>query len=251
MWIALTALSLLPRVDAAAEIAHDFGLSPLRGTIELSLDLTVVRAPTWQLEIFTGVRTFVRHNADSESPVRISPRQVHYPVGARVRWPLAAGRSWALVAFHQSNHDVDITDPILNEETISYEIYGAEYRWPQVRVLGGLYYDRGTRLSGTPQTLPFDYYLFGAAVDGWLPLGKRAYGAGRVELIAHRNADHAPRYLNVGGHLDGGARWQGEGGEMRVFLRAQRIEDYRFLGDVRHALFVGFGIGSAAWPGRP
>lgn len=245
--IALTALSLLPRVDAFAEIAHDFGLSPLRGTIEVGVDLTVVQAPTWQLEIFTSGRTFVRHNSGSESPVRISPRQVHYPVGARLRWPLADGRSWALVASHQSNHDVDVTDPILNEETVSYEIYGAEYRWPQVRIVGGLYYDRGTRLSGDPQTLPFDYYLFGAAVDALVPLGRLGFGAGRVEVVAHRNRDHAPRYLNVGGRLDGGLRWQGEGGAMRLFLRAQRIEDYRFLGDVRHALLLGFGMGSGRW----
>lgn len=248
MWIALTALSLLPRIDAFAEITHDFGLSPLRGTIELGIDLTAVRAPTWQLEIFTGVRSFVRHNTDAESPVRISPRQVHYPVGARIRWPIDRDRSWALVAFHQSNHDVDVTDPILNEETVSYEIYGAEYRWARARVVGGLYYDRGTRLSGAPQTLPFDYYVAGAAVDGWHPLGALGYAAGRIELVAHRNAEHAPRYLNLGGHLDGGVRWPGEAGSMRLFLRAQRIEDYRFLGDVRHALFLGFAMGRGRGP---
>lgn len=245
MLIALTALSLLPRVDAAAEVTHDFGLSPLRGTIELRLDLEVVRAADWQVEIFTAARTFVRHNSATESPVRISPRQVHYPVGARLRWPLADDRSFAIFAFHQSNHDVDTNNPILNEETISYEIYGAEYRWPRLRVHGGLYYDRGTRLSGRPQTLPFDYYLCGATVEGWHPIGRLGYTAGRLTAVAHRNGDHAPGYLNLDGQVDGGLRWQGATGAMRVFLRGLRVEDYRFLGDLRHALLIGFAMGSA------
>jgi hypothetical protein len=242
--IALTALSLLPRVDARAEVAHDVGVSPLRGTIELAIDLEVVRLPTWSIDIFTGTRTFVRHNARTESPVRISPRQVHYPVGLRVRWPRADGESFSLVAFHQSNHDNDVTEPILNEETISYEIYGAAYHWPRTRVLAGIYYDRGTRLSGQAQTLPFDYYLFGAQVEGWRPIGRLGFAAARLEAVVHRNGDHAPGYLNLGGYIDGGLRWQGARGVMRTFLRAQRIEDYRFLGDIRHALFLGFSVGS-------
>ncbi|MGK0361800.1 MAG: hypothetical protein ACI9U2_004118 [Bradymonadia bacterium] len=244
MLIALTALSLLPRIDTVAEVAHDVGVSPLRGTIELRLDVEVVRAPTWQIEIFTTARTFIRHNTATESPVRISPRQVHYPVGIRLRWPRADGESVAVFAFHQSNHDVDTNDPVLNEETVSYEIYGAEYRWPQVRVHGGLYYDRGTRVSGRPQTLPFDYYLFGATVDGWHPVGRLGFVAGRMTAVAHRNADHTPQFLNIDGQIDGGLRWQGETGAMRVFLRGLRVEDYRFLGDVRHALMVGFAMGS-------
>lgn len=244
MLIALTALSLLPRIDARAEVAHDVGVSPLRGTIELSIDLELVRLPTWSIDIFTGTRTFVRHNRDDESPVRISPRQVHFPVGLRVRWPRADGEAFSLVAFHQSNHDVDVTNPILNEETVSYEIYGAAYAWPRARVLGGVYYDRGTRLSGTAQTLPFNYYVFGVQVEGWHPLGRLGFAAGRLEAVVHRNAEHAPRYLNLGGHVDGGLRWQGERGVMRTFLRAQRIEDYRFLGDVRHALLLGFSVGA-------
>ena len=72
-----------------------------------------------------------------------------------------------------------------------------------------------------------------------------AYTAARLEVITHRDADHDPAYVSFDGHLDLGARWQGEQGTLRVFLRGQRIENYRFLGDEpRHLLLIGTGLAS-------
>jgi len=50
------------------------------------------------LDIFTAVRTTVRENRADETVVRISPQQVAFPVGARLRSPLAAGREWRTFA---------------------------------------------------------------------------------------------------------------------------------------------------------
>ncbi|MEZ4474105.1 MAG: hypothetical protein R3F60_25620 [bacterium] len=240
----LLSLTLLPRLDAGAEVAHDFGLSPLRGTIDLGVDVEVVRAPTWHLDVFFNVRSFVRYNQPPESPVRISPQQVHYPVGLRVRWPLPGDQAWGVFAFHQSNHDIDTTDAVLNRETVAYEVYGAEWIRPHLHVHGGLYWDRGTRLSGKAQDRPFDYLLGGVTVAADHDVFAPGYVAGKLTLIGHRDADHAPAYLDVDGQLDVGARWRGPGGTLRIFLRAQRVENYRWLGDEpRHLILLGTGMG--------
>lgn len=245
MWPPLLALALLPRLDAGAEIAHDFGLSPLRGTINLNIDLSLLQSAPWQLDIFFGIESFVRYNQPPESPVRISPQQVHYPVGMRYRRDLGAGQAWGLFAFHKSNHDIDTTDRILNQETVSYEVYGADWLMPGLHLQGGLHWDRGTRLSSKAQDLPFDYMLFGVAVESEVPLSELAYAAARVELIAHRDAEHTPAYLDIDGHLDVGLRWAGDGGTLRVFLRGQRIENYRYLGhEPLHLVLIGTGMGS-------
>lgn len=241
----LLALSLLPQVQADAEVAHYPGLGPLRGTIRVGVDLQVVRGDGWHFDIWTAARSFVRKNRENESPVRISPLQIWYPVGARFRFDLGGDREWGVFAFHQSNHDIDSADAQQARETVAYEVYGAEYWQPHLHVHGGLYYDRGTRLSGRPQTLPFDYYLAGATVEGDWPITPRWYTAGQLTLIGHLNEAHAPAHLNVAGHLDVGAWWQGDGGVIRTFLRAQRVEDYQRLGDDPvHMLLIGVGIGS-------
>lgn len=238
-------LVLIPRVDAGAEITHDLGLDALRATIELELDLGVFAGDGWRVDAFTSVRTYVRGNREDESPVRISPQQVHFPVGARVRWRIDDESEWGLFAFHQSNHDVDTDDPVLNNETLAYEIYGADWVWRWLYVGGGLYYDRGTTLEDVPQTLPFQYYLLGATVAADVPILDIWYAAGEVTLIGHRNGDHQVPYLNIDGHLDSGVRFTGEAGSIRVFLRFERIEDYRHLGDTpRHLLSLGTGLGS-------
>jgi hypothetical protein len=248
----ILALSLLPKVDASAEIGHFVGLGRLRGTIRLAIDVEVVRGETFAISIFTEAQSFVRRNEGTESPVRISPQQMWYPVGARLRWDRPGGESWGFFAFHQSNHDIDTDDAQLNQETVSFEVYGAEYLWPHLRLMGGLYYDRGTRLSGRPQTLPFDYYVAGLGVRGELPLGPRWYLAGALNPVFHRNGDHAIPYLNLPGNVDVGLRFsdgpEAGGGQLRVFVRGQRVEDYQHLGDrPEHLLLLGVGLDSFAW----
>lgn len=244
----LLALSLLPRVDAGAEIAHFVGFGPLRGTIQLDLDIEVLRAERWQLSIFTATRSFVRRNTDTESPVRISPQQIWYPVGLRLHWPQGQGRSFGLFAMHQSNHDIDNNDAPLNLETISYEVYGVEYLWPWLRVAGGLYYDRGTRLTGVRQLWPFDYYLAGLQVEGHYTFNDLFYMAGAVHAVFHRGAAHAIPYLNLPAHLDLGLRWTGEGGQARLFMRGQRVEDYLHLQDEPlHLFLLGLALDSRIW----
>lgn len=242
--IVLAATALLPRVDARAEAAHDLGLDDaLRGRIVVGLDAETIRATSWRLDIHTDLRSYVRENRGSEGPVRISPQQVHYRVGARLRFPLDDASSWGLFTFHQSNHDVDEDDQRLNRETIAYEIYGVEWRRPGLRIAGGVYYDRGTTRALEAQTLPFDYYLFGMQLDALRALRRPLYAAGHLELIAHRNGDRTPAHLNIRGHADLGAAWRGDAADLRTFLRFERVEDYRHLGDAaHHMLLLGTAI---------
>lgn len=248
MLSALLAISILPRIDAGAEVAHGVGFEQsLRGTIELHLDMVLINAASWHLDLFTSSRTFVRSNTAQESPVRISPQQINYPVGLRLRFPnLAADTEWGLFAMHQSNHDIDESDPEQNRETLSYEQYGVEMESPRLLLSAGVYYDRGTRLDGAPQTLPFEYYLAGVAAEGdWpIPDAGPLYLAGGLNLVAHRGEAHSPSFLNVSGHADLGGVWHGEAGDWRAFIRLQRIEDYQYLGDTpRHLLLVGTALG--------
>ncbi len=243
----LLGLALLTRFDGGAEATHELGTDDeLRMTIALDLDLNVLVYDEVRFDIFTGTRTYVRSNHRDESPVRISPQQIHYPVGAAIRWPSEhPGWMWGVFALHQSNHDIDLTDEVQNRETVAYEIYGAEWLTPRWRLSGGVYYDRGTRLDGTRQTLPFDYYLGGARFEGDWPLVWRWYVAGAVELVGHREAEHDPPHLNVSGHLDAGLDHRVEGGRARTFLRFQRLEDYQHLADEpRHLLLFGIRLGS-------
>lgn len=238
----LAALVWLPRTTAGAEAAHDLGLDgDLRGTITLAVDLQLVRGAGWRLDIFTQARTVVRENTSTETKVRISPQHIAYPVGARLRFPLEGAAEWGLFAYHQSEHDIDTDDARLNDETVSFEVYGAEYVLPRLRVGGGLYYDRGSRLDGSRQKLPFDYYLLGGTVSGWLPFFGPTYGAGSLTAIALLEEP----WVHVAGHVDAGWRLEGDAGEWRAFLRFQRISDYRYLGDSpRHLLLIGTSLGT-------
>ncbi len=231
----------LPRVQAGAEAAHDLGLDhDLRGTLTLALDVAVVQGEGWRLDVYTGARTVVRENRADETVVRISPQHITYPVGARVRWPAGADAEWGLFAFHASSHDIDTDDAILNDETTAFEIYGAEYVWPRLRLSGGLYYDRGSRLDGARQTLPFNYYVAGVGAEGWLPLYGPTYGAGKINMIALLEDP----WVHGSGQVDAGWRLAGEGGEWRIFARFQRVQDYRYLGDAaHHMLLLGTSLG--------
>ena len=159
---------------------------------------------------------------------------------------LRLGERWALVALHRSHHDIDSDDSVGNRETISYEVYGAQWRRGAFRVLGGVWYDRGTTRDGRAQTLPFDHYLGGVRVDGLVDLGGPLYASGALEAVAHRDGEHSPiPYLNTGGILELGVRRRGPAAEVRVGLSLRRIEDPLFLGQpARHLLLLSLRTGS-------
>ncbi|MBU0553297.1 hypothetical protein KKF91_16570 [Myxococcota bacterium] len=242
MLTSLLALSLLSRIDAQAEIAHDLGLNPdLRGTITLSLDLDLLNTSTWALALWTEARSYVRENRADESPVRISPQQIHYPVGARLHLKRLG---FALFAFHQSNHDIDTNDAALNRETLSYEWYGVAWRgaWGQARV--GFCYDRGTRLDGRAQLLPFDHYYAAADYAAAWTLSGPLYLAARLGLIAHADDEDQPSWLDLDGAVDLGLRQEGARGAARLFLRFQRLEGYQHLADApEHMALLGLSLG--------
>jgi len=242
----LATLVWLPRVDAAAEVAHDMGLDDeLRATIQLEFEVEAVTGDDWSLTLYTATRTWVRENRRNETFARISPQHINYPVGAALRFHRGDGWGWGLMAHHQSNHDVDVSDETLNRETVSYEIYGGEFFGPMGRIYGGLYYDRGTRLDGTQQVWPFDYYLTGINFEGEWPRASPWSMAGHLSLVGHRNGKHDPPHLNIDGHLDLGANWYGSGGRFRAFVRVARVEDYQYLGDdVRHLALLGVRFSS-------
>lgn len=245
--VVLAAWVWLPRVDAMGEVAYDLAVDErLRATIRLELEIGVVAGADWRLEVFTEARSFIRENDRRfETLFRISPEQIHYPVGARLRFDLGDGHGWGLVAFHQSNHDIDSSDVTFARETLAYEIYGAEWLSPWVHVWGGLFYDRGTRLDGTRQGLPFDYFLAGVIAESEVDVWGPWYAGGRLGVVAHRNGGHVPAHVDLDGWLDAGWRLDGPGGAVRVFARFQRIENYRFLGDApRHLLLIGTALGS-------
>ncbi len=236
-------LSFLPRLSPSAEIAHDLGANKdLRGSIKLSIDLSLFETSAWGLELYTQTISFVRENRAEESPVRISPQQIHYPVGARLSLPQGKGRSLFLFAHHQSNHDIDTEESALIVETLSYEWYGLGYQFPGAELRLGFLYDRGTRLSGRHQLLPFDHYYAGLS-GAW----ERRFEAWflRLEalLIIHAKDDQKPSWLNLDGSADLGYLFQGERGCWRLFLRLQRLEDYQHLSDdPEHMLLLGSSI---------
>ena len=216
--------------------------SEYRGTLDLGVDLDAWQGQGWALEVGADVNTLVRENRPTESVVRISPRRAVYGAVARLR----LGQRWSLVALHRSHHDIDSDDSVGNRETISYEVYGAQWRRGAFRVLGGVWYDRGTTLDGRPQTLPFDHFLGGVRGDGLMDLGGPLYISGALELVAHRDGDHSPiPHLNTGGVLELGLRRTGPAAELRVGLALRRIEDPLFLGQpARHLILLSLRAGS-------
>lgn len=238
-------LTFLPRVDGGAEVAHDVGLDDeLRATIAVQVTVDFLRGQDWTLQLYFAPLTWVRSNRSDESFARISPQHINYPVGARLRWDLGDDRAWGLYAFHRSDHGIDVSDEVANRETLAFEVYGAEYLRPHLWVRGGIYYDRGTDLAGEAQTLPFQYYLFGATVAGDLPIADWAYAGGELNVVVHRNEDHDVPYVNLAGYVDAGAKFAGEAADWRVFLRFERVEDYQFQGDdPRYLLLLGTGFG--------
>ncbi len=158
--------------------------------------------------------------------MRISPRRAVYGAVARIR----LGDAWSVFALHRSQHDIDSDDAAGNRETISYEIYGVQWRRELLRVATGIYYDRGTTLDGAAQRLPFDHYLAGARADGLLPLSGPLYVASWLELVAHRDGGHLPiPYLNTQGAIELGVRMEGPAAELRLGISLRRVEDPLYL----------------------
>ena len=244
--LVLLSLIWLPYFDGQGEFSHDTGLHDgLRGHIALELEFGIFETRTWRMNGFTSAESVVRDNTRRETFFRISPEQIHYPVGLRARWVLDSKSEWGLVVFHQSNHDIDTNDVALNRETISFEVYGVEWARRDILVQLGLYYDRGTRLDGTLQNWPFNYYLAGTTMAGEWPLGNRWFGGGQITVIAHRNKSTPIPHTTIGGHVEGGLRLTGDTGMLRVFLRCTRLTDYPFLGaPPQHMISLGVGVRS-------
>lgn len=243
---ALASLLVLPQLAAGFEVAHDLGLDGrLRGAVDFGLDARIVGADCWHADLFFGVHTWVRENAPGlETLFRVSPDQVQYPVGGRLRFVLADGTEWGLFVAHRSNHDVDSVDPSLARETISYEVYGAEWVGRRLGASAGVVVDRGTTRQGDWQT-PFDYYLAALGVRGSTSLDGPAYAAAALDAVAHRGAGHSPPHVNLDARAEVGLAAPGPAGTVRVFLRLQRVEDYRWLGEgARHLLLLGVGVGA-------
>jgi hypothetical protein len=239
------AAALLPRAAGHVEAAHDLGLNrDLRGRVFLQVAPTVVEGAAWRLDLEIGLETWFRENGPQETRVRLSPHQIRYPVSAHLRFPLHGGRSaWGVFAFHQSNHDVDVTDARLNTETLAYEIYGAEYLGERFRLSGGLVYDRGTTLAFERQSWPFEHTFATVRGEGRWPVWRWIDAGAALTLAVHRDGGTPVPHLRIDAAVDAGATFPGAAGGIRPFLRWQRFEDYQYLGDApRAVLMLGLEI---------
>ena len=248
----LTALTLLPTGHAQVEAGHDLGLDErLRGRVFLMVAPTVVAGDGWNFAIRAGLETWFRENAFDESPVRLSPQQIRYPVSGHLRFDLPDAQSWGLFVAHQSNHDVDTTDERLNRETVSFEVYGAEWSGRDFNLWGGMLYDRGTTLSMFRQSWPFEYAFAVVHGDARLALYGPLDTSGAVTLAVHRNGSTDLPHLRLEAAVDVGATFFGDAGAMRPFLRLQRLEDYQHLADgPREVLMLGLAL-SVRTDGQP
>lgn len=246
---AFTALTLLPDATASVEAAHDLGLEEtLRGRVFAQVAPTLFRGADWGVSIEVGLETWFRENDPlTESPVRLSPHQIRYPVAAHLRFDLPGRQVWGVFALHQSNHDVDVTDERLNRETLSFEVYGAEWRGPDFALWGGMIYDRGTTLAMRRQSWPFDYSFATLHGDARQSLWGPVDASAALTLAFHRNGDTQLPHVRVDASADVGATFTGDAGALRPFLRWTRLEDYQHLGDApRQVLMLGLAINAAA-----
>ncbi|MBV71185.1 MAG: hypothetical protein CMH52_07515 [Myxococcales bacterium] len=247
MYVILAALIWFPDFSGTASVAHDLGLDEqLRGRFSLSSQIGIVQEPTWHLGVFVDHLTYVRSNRRNETPFRISPEQIHFPVGAKLSFPMdtETGR-WGLLVKHQSNHDIDSSDQSLARETLAYEYYALFFELNRTNVDVGVYYDRGTRLSGRQQVWPFDYLLAGANLFVEWPWTSTISSQIRLKLNVHRNENTAVSYFDFGHALDLGWRFSGVRASSRLFLSMNRVNNYQFLGDQpRNLLLLGLAISS-------
>ena len=239
----------VPALDAGGEFGFDLGLdADLRGVIAVGLDLQLVAGggpnERWHLDVYTRAETTVRSNRADESPVRISPEHIGYPVGARLRFELAPDREWGPFIFHRSEHDIDLDEASLNRETLAYETYGVDLRLRSEerrgRVALAMVYDRGTRLDGTRQKRPFEYSFGALEAGGTTGLWGPSYASGWIFALGRV----ASPWADISGHLEVGARKRGIEGDARLFLRLARFANYQHLEDpARHLLLLGIGLG--------
>jgi hypothetical protein len=244
--LTLASLVLLPRAGGHVEAGHDLGLEPdLRGRVFAQLRPTVVAGASWRLDLEVGLETWFRENGPTETRVRLSPHQIRYPVSAHLRFPVEGSRTsaWGVFAFHQSNHDVDVTDARLNTETLAYEIYGAEYLGAGWRAFGGMVYDRGTTLTFRRQSWPFDHTFATVGATARHGVWRAVDVGGALTLAVHRDGGTEIPHLRLDAAVDVGATFRGPAGGLRPFLRWQRLEDYQYLSDApRQVLMLGLEI---------
>lgn len=241
----LAALTLLPAGEAHVEAGHDLGVDRrLRGRVFAQVAPTLFRGDDWGFRVEAGLETWFRENRFDESPVRLSPEHIRYPVSGHLRFDLPESQAWGVFVAHQSNHDVDTTDELLNRETVSFELYGAEWVGSDFRLWAAMLYDRGTTLQMKRQSWPFEYAFGAVHGDARLPLWGPLDAAGRLTLAFHRNGDTEIPHVRLDAAADVGASFFGPSGALRPFLRAQRLEDYRHLADPpRYVLMLGLAIG--------
>lgn len=261
LWAALTALRILPTADARAEAGHDLGLDDhLRGRVLVEVSPVVLAGEGCWFRINTAVETWFRSNRGNESPVRLSPEQIRYPVSGHLRFGIEGSPawSWGLFAAHQSNHDVDVTDERLVVETVSHEIYGAELlerEGQDLHLWAGLVYDRGTTLAWHRQSWPFEHGIAGLHADGRLPLADWMDAGADVTAVVHRSAASQIPHLRLDAAVELSTPFPGAAGVVRPFLRLARVEDYQHLLDTpRTVALLGLSVevrGPAPTPPRP
>ena len=241
----LATLLLFTAFTSSMEAAHDVGVNhAVRGTIALKVQSTAIEQTAWTVDLMVSMESIVRENRRNETAFRISPEHINYPVAIRWRQKQPdSAYDWAVIARHQSNHDIDVIDASLVRETISYEVYGVQWLFDAHAIEFGVYYDRGTRLNGRKQYWPFDYFLAGARIQGRLDVSEGAYLAYDTEWVAHRNSSTELPHLDISGHVDLGWSLPGQRGQMNAFLRTARLTNYQFLGDTpEHAVMLGMEI---------
>ena len=249
MFVVLAALIWFPDFSGSASVAHELGMDArLRGQFSLSAQIGIAQKPQWHLGIFIDQLTYVRPNRGYETAFRISPEQIHFPVGATLSFPMEHHHhTWGLLVMHQSNHDVDSIDAALARETLSFEYYAVFIDLEKIKFDVGVYYDRGTRLSGRKQIWPFDYLLAGTNLFfEWL-WTKNASSRVQLQVVAHRNPRTSIPFVDVGHAIDVGWQWVGKRANSRFSMSYERINNYQFLGDQPlNIVLLGLTIASAA-----
>ena len=243
----LASVNWLTDISARAGASYELGLDEqLRGGYELGVDVELASVKKWTLNVYVDHVTWVRSNNKNETAFRISPEQIYFPVGLKLQYDFGAYQL-ALVAHHQSNHDIDSTDPQLARETLAYEYYGLEWLRGATQASFGLLYDRGTRLDGTQQNWPFDYFLLGARLKTDITYGDQWMSRLHLVYNLHRNRNADIARTDLGGTIDIGWHFDGKAARNRYWLGLTRLNNYQYLGDAPRNLIL-FGVDMESLP---